>query len=65
MKAIIKENEAYRLVLTKTACLRPEQLFSIELTGEQLKDGEVAESSTYQFFMTQDEIQILSKALIE
>ena len=65
MKTIIKENEGYRLVLNKNLCIRPEGLNNIEFTGEQLKDGEVTNSSTYQFFMTQNEIETLSKALLK
>lgn len=65
MKTIIKENEAFRLVLEKNPCLRPEGLTNIEMTGEQLKDGKIVQSSTYQFFMTQDEMSTLAKALSE
>ena len=64
MKTVIKENAGYRLVLNKNSCLRPEGLNNIEFTGEQLKDGEVTNSSTYQFFMTQDELETLAKALV-
>ncbi len=65
MRTVIKENAAFRLILTKKLCHRPEDLYNIEMTGEQLKDGEVVQKSTYQFFMTQDEVNVLSKALTE
>ena len=65
MNITIKENAGYRLVLKKNPCLRPEGLNNIEFTGEQLKDGKVTNSSTYQFFMTQDELETLSKALVK
>ncbi len=65
MKTVIKENEGFRLVLEKNPCLRPEGLNNIEMTGEQLKDGKVVQSSTYQFFMTRDEMNVLAKALVE
>ena len=65
MKTVIKENAGYRLVLQKNPCLRPEGLNNIEFTGEQLKDGKITNSSTYQFFMTQDELEILTKALVK
>lgn len=65
MNITIKENEGYRLILKKNACLRPEGLNNVEFTGEQLKDGEVINSSTYQFFMTQDELKTLAKVLVE
>lgn len=63
MKTVIKETESYRLVLKKNACLRPEGLYNIEFTGEELKDEKVFNSSTYQFFMTNDELAVLAKAL--
>lgn len=63
MKTIIKENEGFRLILNKNLCIQPDNLYNIEMTGEQLKDGEVMQSSTYQFFMTQEEINDLAKAL--
>jgi hypothetical protein len=65
VKTVIKENEAFRLILEKKPCLRPVGLNNIEMIGEQLKDGEVVQSSTYQFFMTQEEIETLTKALIK
>jgi hypothetical protein len=63
MKTIIKENEGFRLILNKSLCLQPDNLYNIEMTGQQLKDGEVMQSSTYQFFMTQEDINALAKAL--
>jgi hypothetical protein len=61
--SIIKENAGYRLLFKKNPCLLPEGLNNVELIGEQLKDGEVVNSSTYQFFMTRDELNTLAKAL--
>jgi len=61
--SIIKENAGYRLLLKKNSCLLPKGLNNVELIGEQLKDGEVVNTSTYQFFMTQDELNTLAKAL--
>ena len=63
--SIIKENAGYRLLLKKSSCLLPEGLNNVEFTGEQLKDGEIVNSSTYQFFMTQDELETLAKALVK
>lgn len=65
MKTVIKENDAFRLSLNKNLCVMPTDLFHIEMTQECLKDGEVSSSSTYQFFMTQSEIETLAKALTE
>jgi hypothetical protein len=43
----------------------PIGLNNVEMTQEQLKDGEVTQTSTYQFFMTQDEMNALAKALTQ
>jgi len=63
METIIKNKDDFRLKLKKNPCLKPVGIFHLEITGEQIKDGEVIQSSTYQFFMTEDEINILAKAL--
>jgi len=65
MKTVIKESEGFRLTLKKEPCLMPAGLNNIEMVQEQLKDGEVVETSTYQFFMTQDEMNTLAKALTQ
>jgi hypothetical protein len=65
MKVTIKETAWYRLVMEKTPCVAPAGLNNIEFVGEQLKDGEVTDSSTYQFFMTQPELDTLAKAITE
>jgi hypothetical protein len=38
-------------------------LFSLDIIQESLKDGKVAESQTYNFFMTKDELQTLAHGL--
>jgi hypothetical protein len=63
MKTIIKDKDYFRLTLKKEPCLMPADLNNIEMVGEQIKDGEVTQTSTYQFFMTQEEINQLAKAL--
>jgi hypothetical protein len=63
MNTVIKEKEYFRLTMKKESCLMPVGLNNIEFTGEQLKDGEIINSSTYQFFMTEEELAILAKAL--
>jgi hypothetical protein len=65
MNITIKESEAFRLILKKNPCLAPQGLNSIEMVGEQLTDGKVSNSSTYQFFMTQEQMNTLAKALTE
>ena len=65
MKTVIKENESFRLILKKESCVMPVGLNNVEMIQEQLQDGEVTQSSTYQFFMTKDEMNILAKALTQ
>ena len=60
---VIKENEGFRLTLKKHEVLSPKGLFSIDMLQESLKDGDVIESQTYNFFMTQDEMTTLASAL--
>jgi hypothetical protein len=65
MKTVIKENESFRLILKKESRVMPVGLNNVEMIQEQLQDGEVTQSSTYQFFMTKDEMNILAKALTQ
>ena len=65
MKTVIKENESFRLILKKESCVMPVGLNNVEMIQEQLQDGEVTQSSAYQFFMTKDEMNILAKALTQ
>ena len=60
---IIKEHDGYRLKLKKHEVLNPKGLLSIDMVQESLKDGEVVESQTYNFFMTKDEMQALAYGL--
>jgi hypothetical protein len=63
MQTTIKENDFFRLILSKTECLKPEGLFNIKLTQEIIKDGEFSKQSTYQFFMTQQDLNKLKENL--
>jgi hypothetical protein len=65
MNTVIKDKKDFRLTLKKEPCVAPTGLYNIEMTQEQLKDGEVTQTSTYQFFMTEDEMHTLAKALTE
>jgi hypothetical protein len=65
MKTVIKDKEDFRLTLKKEPCLMPEGLNNVEMIQEQLKDGEVTQTSTYQFFMTAEEMNTLAKALTQ
>ena len=61
---VVKDNEGFRLVLKKYEVLRPKGLFSIELVQQSFKDGELLESSTYNFFMTKEEMEALAHGLL-
>jgi hypothetical protein len=62
---IVKEDRANRLRIKKWKCVTPSNLNSLEFIQECLdKDGEVDFSSTYNFFMTDEEIATLCKGLL-
>jgi hypothetical protein len=66
MEFIVKENAAFRLRVKKNPCLRPEGLNNLEFVQECLNDkGEIAHSSTYQFFMTEEQIRSLCQGLVK
>lgn len=60
----IKENTGFRLRVKSQKCLRPADLNTVEFVNECFdKNGEVDFVSTYQFFLTDKEIEILAKGL--
>lgn len=60
----IKENKAFRLRVESKKCLRPADYNHIQFIQECLgKDGEVDFTSTYQFFLTDDEVKALAGEL--
>ena len=59
----IKENEGFRIRLEKHEVISPKGLFSLDIIQESLKDGAVADSQTYNFFMTKEELQSLANGL--
>jgi hypothetical protein len=62
---VIKEHDGYRLVLKKHEVISPKGLFSIDMIQQSLKDGEIVDSQTYSFFMTEDELQALAYGLTQ
>jgi hypothetical protein len=63
-EAVIKESEGFRLRMEKWESLSPKGLFAVDLIQESLdEDGEVLYTSTYNFNMTQDELQRLAYIL--
>jgi len=63
MTTVIKESDSFRLICKKNACVKPEGLFNLEFIQEHIKDGEVEQTSTYQFFLDDNEINILCEGL--
>lgn len=59
----IKESEGFRIRLEKHEVINPKGLFSLDIIQESLKDGKVADSQTYNFFMTKEELQALAYGL--
>ena len=61
---IVKQSESFRLRMEKFECLNPKGTFNIDLINESLNsEGEVTQSSTYNFFMTKSELNSLASAL--
>lgn len=57
---IVKETAGFRLRVTQKRCLLPTDLYSLDFIQEIKNDkGEVTTSSTYNFFMTDEEIKTL------
>ena len=59
----IKESEGFRVRMVKHEVISPKGLFSLDLIQESLKDGEVQDTATYNFFMTKEELQSLAYGL--
>ena len=60
----IKESEGFRVRMVKHEVLSPKGLFSIDLINESLdSDGVVKDVSTYNYFMTKEELQSLAYGL--
>jgi len=60
---IVKEDNAFRLRVKSWKCLNPSNLNAVEFIQECMKDGEVDFASTYQFFMTDEDMKTLAKGL--
>ena len=59
---IIRQTGDFRLILRKTPVASPDDFYHIELESQQIRDKTF--TSTYSFFLTKDEIKILSEALL-
>ncbi len=62
----VKENKGFRLQDQSNKCVRPGDLNQLQFIQECFnKDGEVDFTSTYQFFLTDDEIKSLAENLVK
>jgi hypothetical protein len=60
----VKEGDGFRVRMVKHEVLSPKGLFSLDLVQESIKeDGTVGQTSTYNFFMTKEELQALAYGL--
>jgi len=60
---IIKETDEYRLTITKRKCLVPSELNIVELVQDTIKKGQVTNTITHQFFMSDVEVTQFKSAL--
>lgn len=64
-EVLIKDKEGFRLRLRKWKCIAPADLNALEFIQESLNDkGEVSMSSTYNFFMSDNELKVLAASLV-
>ena len=60
---LIKDTEAFKIRVNMSDCLKPQNLKHITFTGEQYVAGELIQDSSYEFFMTVEEIKVLCEKL--
>jgi len=64
-KFIVKEDSAFRVRVESREAIVPKGLMAVDVIQECLNDkGEVDSTSTYNFHMTREEIQLFAKGLI-
>lgn len=62
----VKEDKAFRLRVESWECISPKGLFAVNFINECFdKDGEVDYSSTYNFFLTKEDMQTLAQGLAQ
>lgn len=63
---VIKETPGFKLSVKSWKCLNPNHLNALEFVQEtKNSDGEVDMSSTYQFFITDEEVVDLCNGLLD
>ena len=62
---VVKENKNFRLRVEKNPCSNPVDLYSINFISECIDDhGKITDTNTYNFFLTEKEIQTFAVRLI-
>lgn len=59
----LNESQGFRLHVKSRPCMRPTHLNCVEFTQETLSEGEVTQTSTYTFFLYDNDIKILCQQL--
>ena len=63
-ETIVKDTAGFQLRVKKWECLSPQGLFAVNfIQATKDKDGNIDNESTYEFFMSQDDINAMSKAI--
>ena len=64
-KFTVKEDKAFRVRVESWEAMVPKGLMAVDVIQECLNDkGEVDSTSTYNFHMTKEEIQLFAKGLL-
>ena len=64
-KFVVKEDSAFRVRVESWEAMVPKGLMAVDVIQECLNDkGEVDSTSTYNFHMTKEEIQMFAKGLL-
>jgi hypothetical protein len=62
---IVKDTPTFRLVMKKWPANKPGGMFCVELTSISIQNNSDPIASSYQFFMTESELNLLSDALVK
>ena len=63
---VIKDGPGFQLRIKKWECLNPKGMFAVNfIQAVKDKDGKIDSESTYEFFMTRDEMTKVAGALAQ
>ena len=60
---VITERSDFRVRLEKNKALMPKNLVNLKFVREQIKDGNVIDSSVYDFYIDENDIESLIDAI--